>query len=301
MIRQAAIILLTGFFTTLSPIHKKQELLDICKKYFPENYTVLKEYDEDEINGLSKSDSIKDYIFDVSTIVHEGYHRYLGVHSSYYDAAMNYRINDTLSFKVRNFKTFPSIEINQLVPAATRKKIFRYETYINTKEKDQVTQQFGILGLLEEAVAYYHSFATEIALFNYFKDNSGWSDPSPWMSYLSNMASYRFSISEFELFISWYMQRAKTSHPTVYHDIINDAGLKKLFAFLKKENTRLSLIYDQDRQTILSKFPGRLEVKDNFVYDNVDHLGKGLYDDVVRDLAALLQKPEHKILEELGK
>jgi hypothetical protein len=299
--RGLTIFISAAFIVWAPPATKKEQLLVLSKKYFPENYTVLKEYDDNTIDGMAHGDSLKDFIHDVSTIVHEGYHHYQGMHSSYYDATVSYRINDALSYDVKNFKTFPANEINNIVPAATRKKIFRYDTYISSKDKFLVTQQFGILGLLEESVAYYQSLHTEISLFNYYKDNSGWKDPDPWMTYLSDMSSYRFAILEFELFISWYMQAAMKNHPKTYRDIISNTGLKNLFVFLDKENARLALVYDQHRSAILKQFGERLQVRDNFIYDTVSHLGKGVSDNEVIALSTLLQKPEHKILAELKK
>jgi hypothetical protein len=202
---------------------------------------------------------------------------------------------------VTNFKTFPANEINNIVPAATRKKIFRYDTYINTKDKYLVTQQFGILGLLEECLAYYQSFSTEISIYNYYKDHYGWKQPEAWVAYLGNMGSYRYAIPEFELFISWYMQYAKANHAKTYRDITGNMGLKKLFLFLDRENTRLTLLYDEHRATILKQFGGQLEIRDNFIYNTASHTGKGLYDTDVQAMNALLQKPEHRILEELRK
>ena len=283
------------------PAGKKQQLLSLSKKYFPENYAVLKEYDDASIDGMTTGESLKEYISDVSTVVHEGYHSYLNNHSSYFDDDMLYRINDTLSFAVKNFKTFPAKEINSIVPVAIRKKVFRYDTYVNSESKYHVTQQFGILGLLEECAAYYQSFATDVALFSYYKDQYGWKDPKPWMKYLGNMASFRYAITEFELFISWYMQYAKMKHPSVYRDIVADKGLKKLFVFLEKENTRLNSLYDQNREILLKQFGGKLEIMGNFIYSKATHTGKGLYDDEVKEIQALLQKPEHKILDELRK
>ena len=283
------------------PITKKEQLLLLSKKYFPENYTVLKEYDEATINEQAEGDSLYEFISDVSTIVHEGYHHYQGFYSSYYDASVLYRINDTLSFAVKNFKTFQSNEINNIVPPAIRKKIFRYDTYINTKDKYLVTQQFGILGLLEECIAYYQSFSTEVSLFNYYKDTYGWKDPDSWIAYLSNMASYRYSIPEFKLFISWYLQYAKLKYPKTYGYIISNAGLKKLFVFLDSENTRLTLLYDQHRSVIIKQFGGRMQVRGNFIFNTSSHSGKGLYDNEVLEMNSLLSKPEHRILDELKK
>lgn len=301
MIRGLSIFISALFIFFVQPVSKKEQLLLLSKKYFPENYAVLKEYDEAAINGLADGDSLDEFIADVSTIVHEGYHHYQGLHSSYYDASVLYRINDTLSFTINNFKTFPAHEINNIVPAATRKKVFRYDTYINTKEKYQVTQQFGILGLLEECIAYYHSFSTEISIFNYYKDKYGWKNPDAWMTYLGNIASYRYAVLEFELFISWYMQYAKAEHPKTYRDITGNMGLKKLFVFLDRENTRLTLLYDEHRAIILKQFGGQLVIRDNYIYNTTSHYGKGLYDREVQDMNALLQKPEHRILGGLRK
>lgn len=290
------------FFLSLSfylPISKKEQLLSLSKKYFPENYKVLKEYGESDIEDLAHGNTVKEFIRDVSTVVHEGYHHYFGVHSSYFDSVMQYRINDTLSFSVRNFKTFPSGEINNIVPVAIQKKVFRYKTYIGEADKYHVTQQFGMLGLLEECVAYYHSFATEISLFGYYKDNYGWKDPAPWMSYLGNMASFRYGITEFELFISWYLQYAKAKHPQTYRDIINNNSLKKLFVFIESENKRLTGMYDQNRAELLKQFKDRLEIQDNFIYDKRTYTGKGLLDKEVQEMNDLLRRPEHKILDEL--
>jgi len=295
-------LLLSAILFIASPfLSKKQQLLQLSKKYFPENYAVLREYDDKAINGMAHGDSLKEYISDVSTIVHEGYHHYQGLHSSYYDESVVFRINDTLSFSVKNFKTFPAYEINSIVPAATRKKIFRYETYISAKDKYLVTQQFGILGLLEECIAYYQSLSTEVSIYNYYKDNYGWKDPDSWITYLSNMASYRYAILEFELFISWYMQYARINQIKTYRDIISNTGLKKLFVFLDTENTRLTLLYDQHRSAILKQFGERLQIRGNFIYNTASHYGKGLYDNEVQDMNTLLQKPEHRILDGLRK
>ena len=301
MKRGLAVFIPAVFILLAMPVTKKEQLLLLSKKYFPENYTVLKEYDEADINRQANGDSLNEFVSDVSTIVHEGYHHFQGIHSSYYDASVLYRINDTLSFTVKNFKPFPANEINSIVPAATSKKIFRYDTYIRAKDKYLVTQQFGILGLLEECIAYYQSFSTEVSLFNYYKDTYGWKDPDAWIAYLSNMASYRYSIPEFKLFISWYMQYARTKHPKTYRDIISNAGLKKLFVFLDGENSRLTLLYDQHRSVILKQFGGRMQVRGNFIYNTASHIGKGLYDNEVNDMTALLQKPEHRVLNELRK
>jgi hypothetical protein len=302
MMRSLAFFISAALFISAPPISKKQQLLLLSKKYFPENYTVLKEYDEASINDLAHGDSLKDYISDVSTIVHEGYHEYQSLHSSYYDSSVLYRINDTLSFSVRNLKTFPSVELNNIVSASVRKKVFRYDTYVGTKDKYLVTQQFGILGLLEESIAYYHSFSTEVSLFNYYKDSFAWKNPDAWINYFSITGAFRYAIAEFELFISWYLQYAKTHYPKTYRDIINNKGLKDLFIFLHNENIRLTAQYDTNRAIILRELKDKVMIMDNFIISGgPKYSGKGLFDTEVQEMNDLLKNPEHKILEELRK
>jgi len=293
-------ILLPVFAVVLfSLTGKKEQLLQLSKKYFPENYAVIKEYDELSINDLAHGDSLKDFLTDIPTIVHEGYHHYHGSHSSYYDSVLVYRMSDTLSFRVKNLKTFPSREINSLVPETIKKKIFRYDTYVDVKDKYLVTQQYGILGLLEEQAAYYQSLHTSIALFKYYKDQYGWKNPELWTSYLGTVSSYRFALTEFELFISWYIQFAKTKQPVVYRDIMNNTGLKKMLVFLHTENIRLAAQYDSNRKEIISQFKGGLVIKGNYIINTETHVGMGLHDEEVKEMNLLLSKPEHQLYKEL--
>ena len=74
--RSLALFISAFLFISTPFISKKQQLLLLSKKYFPENYTVLKEYDESAINEMAKGDSLNEYIADIPTIVHEGYHIY---------------------------------------------------------------------------------------------------------------------------------------------------------------------------------------------------------------------------------
>jgi hypothetical protein len=291
----AAVLFLTPF------AGKKDQLLKLSKKYFPENYVVLKEYDDATINQLAEGNSLDEYVYDVPTIVHEGYHSYTSRHTSYFDSLIVFRINDTLSFSVRNMKTFPAREINVIVPDSVQKKIFRYDTYIDSKDKYLVTQQFGILGLLEEMAAYYQSYHTSVSLFNYHKEDNGWKNSKPYLDYLGRMASYRYSITEFELFISWYLQHARSKYPSIYKDITSNKGLKQMLVFIHNENIRLASLYDRNRQDILQRFSKQLVEGDNYIYNKEDLSGTGLYDTELKEMNALLARPEHKLFRDLLK
>lgn len=280
---------------------KKEKLLQISKKYFPEYYVVIKEYDSETINELLEGETVETSLGSIATVVHEAWHRYQGTHSDYDDPELVFRINDTLQLSLPTFQTFPSHYVNSIVPASIRKKIFRYADYVGTREKYMVTQQYGILGLLEEALAYYHSFRTDISLFKYIEDTKGWQQTQPWMDWLGQIASYRYSIIEFKLFISWYLQYAKANNTAVYKNIVKNKGLKSIFQFLENANNKLTVQYDQYRNEILNRFKGKLIAKDNYIYDTETLKGSGLYDTELKELQLLLSAPEHKILDELRK
>ena len=78
MNRNLTLFISVLFILLMTPGTKKEQLLLLSKKYFPENYAVLKEYDEKAINEQARGESLKEFIPDVSTIVHEAYHHYQG-------------------------------------------------------------------------------------------------------------------------------------------------------------------------------------------------------------------------------
>ncbi|MBS1759192.1 MAG: hypothetical protein JST23_03630 [Bacteroidetes bacterium] len=289
-------ISIIGFL--LAPLlSKKEQLLRMSKKYLPEYYAVIKESDDQLINQYATKDSLKYFLEEIPTIVHELWHNYQSTHFSYQDTVIQFRINDTLKLKIKNFKTFPSNRINSIVPAATRKNIFRYDTYVNAKSKYHVTQQFGIFGLLEEALAYYHSYHTTLLLFNYYADTYGWKNPEPWVDWLSNNASIRFSIAEFKLFISWYLQYAQKHEPDVFKNLKSSKGLKDIFQFLESEENKMNTLYVQYRNDIINKLNGKLYIEGDFVYNKATRQGKGMYDEDLKKINTLLAAPEHKILD----
>jgi hypothetical protein len=275
------------------PQIKKEHLLKISKKYFPENYIVIKEYSEKDIEFLSEGDEIAEILADIPTIVHEGYHHFMNNHSSYYGTEIQYRINDSLSFKVANRKTFPSRELNAIVPDSLQKNIFRYKTYVDAKDDINVTQQFGLFGLIEEEVAYLQSFHTSVCLFNYCMDTYSNKNPAVWLDYLGNMGSYRYAVSEFELFISWYFQWSKKQYPQLYVALTGDEKLKALLKYIHLANKSLTASYSHNRIKILALFPDRLSVDGDFIYDNKAHSGKSLYDGECERLNRMLLQPAH--------
>jgi hypothetical protein len=281
--------------------NRKNVVLSICKKYVKADVGIINQSSNAVINTyLSNSENLKDYIFDIPTVVHECYHNYLSNSSHVFSGSIiNFVIDDSLAFKIPNFKTFPSKELVGFIPKNTAEKIFRFPTYINSNEKLLSTQQFGILGLLDEYTAYYHSFKTSVALYGYIQENFGWGDTNLWLTYLQKISSYRYAMDEFTLFISWYIQYAKLHHKQVYNSIITNKNLKQLFQFLNTQNQQLTQLYNLQRADILTHLKGKAYIEGDYLYNTKTLSGVGLGDEKCTLMKTFLQQPEHAILNQL--
>ncbi len=295
------IIVIISFISLTSSaqsINKKNVLLNICKKYIKEDAIIINQSNNAFINSyLTKSDSLKDYLLEMPTVVHECYHNYLSSSSNIFSGSIiNFVIHDSLAFKIPNLKTFPSRELVSFIPQKKAAAIFRFKTYINSTDKLLTTQQFGILGLLDECTAYYHSFKTSVALYRFIEEKYGWSDPDIWVTYLQKISSYRYAMYEFSLFISWYMQYAKMHHIKVYNNIVNNRGIKQIYTFLNNENQRLTQQYKLQRDKILYHLKDEVYIEGNFLYNSETLVGVGLADDKCNLMISFLKEPEHAIL-----
>lgn len=245
------LILLTSFLYS-DPTNKKDVLLSITKKYLPDNYVVLKNYDTATVNFLAQGDSLEDFIFEFPTIIHEGYHVFEFSINSYSDTIRHYRLDDTTTIGVRKFKSFPCRQLNNFVPPSIQKKIFRYDTYINSEDTLHDTQQNGFLGLLEECSAYYQSLKACNATYYFLKDTFGWTKPQVWIDYLNKSGSEIYSINEFKLFFSWYLQYSKLKRPDIYKKIVSDASIKKLYTKIDVNSRLLVNTFLTNRKIILT-------------------------------------------------
>ncbi len=160
---------------------KKDILLTITKKYLPDNFAVLKNYDEKTINMLAVGDSLQNFIFNYTTIIHESFHEFEDIINSNSDTLRHYRLDDTTTIAIKKFNSFPSKQLNDFVPLSLQKQIFRYDTYINSQDSNDGTQQNGFLGLLEEYAAYYQSLKAYTSTYYFLKDSFGWTKPQIWI------------------------------------------------------------------------------------------------------------------------
>ncbi len=183
----------------------------------------------------------------------------------------------------------------------TRKKIFRFNTYIASKTPHLDSRVNGIFGLLEEMNAYYHSMKTSLDLFHYLKNKFGFSNGEIWVNWLGSIGSYRYSLNEFSIFISWYLQTAKAKHPEVYNKIVSSKQIKTMYRFLHQQNLAMQETYNEYLAETERQLGDAIMVKDNAIFLKKTGRGFGLGNDRLEETIEILEKPEHKILEELLK
>jgi hypothetical protein len=291
-------LILFSSFLYSDTTSKKELLLSITKRYLPDNYIVIKNYDETTINFLAQGDSLQDFIFEFPTIIHEGFHVFEHSINSYSDTIRHYRLDDTTTIAVRKFISFPSKKLNGFVPTSTQKKIFRYDTYINSEDTLNGTQQDGFLGLLEEYSAYYQSLKAYTATYFFLRDTFGWTKPQIWIDYLNKSGSEIYSINEFKLFFSWYLQYSKLKRPDIYKKIISDAGIKRLYTKIDINSRQLINTFLKNRKLILTNLKpysvmehGSIKVKGTDIsYQIDDHI------EMLIMTQQMLNDPKNRIL-----
>lgn len=280
---------------------KKDIFLDITKKYFPENYVLLSGYDEAAINTLTEGDSLQDYFLYYPTIIHEAFHVYKHTINPFSDTFRVYRLDDTLNISMKYFTTFPSKKLNDFVKTELRTKIFRYETYIDSKDPDLVTQQDGFFGLLEEYTAYYQSLKAFTSSFYFLRDTFGWNRSLVWIKYLNEKGSEIYAINEFKLFFSWYLQYAKLKNPRIFKELISDKNIKLLFSKIETNSQIIINTFLENRDEIIRNIQPYTEIRNGFIQlTGVDH-GYGI-DEHIKNLRltdSLLKEPGNNILEKL--
>ncbi|MEO6228600.1 MAG: hypothetical protein ABIP10_00665 [Ferruginibacter sp.] len=294
------------FLTTLLTGHpsKKDVLLDITKKYLPDNYSVLKNYDASTVDFLAREDSLQDYFLNYPTIIHEAFHVFGFTINSPFDndSLYRYRLNDTLTIAVRKFKSIPSRQIDKSISIRDKKLLFAYDTYINSIDSNHVTQQNGFIGLLEEYTASFQSLKAYTVSYNFLRDSFGWNNPRIWIKYLSNSGSDTYSTNQFKLFISWYLQYCKTHNPDLYKRITGDKNIRSLYTHIETHSQELIKTFLINRIEILNRLKPFTIREDIYIKLKSDlSFGYGI-DDHIKNLEltdSLLRKPEHTILNAL--
>ncbi|MEO6454723.1 MAG: hypothetical protein ABIN97_11645 [Ginsengibacter sp.] len=293
-----SLIFLSLFLLDNQPT-KKDVLLSITKKYLPENYIVLKNYDEATINMLAEGDSLQDFILDYPVVVHEAFHLYEHSINNPINILQHFRVNDSLTISIKKFNSFPSRFLIVSVPKKVSEKISRYNTYINSPDTNYDTQQNGFFGLLEEYDAYYQSLKAYTFSFYFLRDTFSWSNPIVWINYLNKAGSEVYAVNEFKLFFSWYLQYSKLKRQDIFKKITTDKNVKILFKYIEKKSQELINDFLKNRAEILKNIKPFTEFdNDGFIKLKGQNTGYGINEHMqnLKFTDSLLKETRNKIL-----
>ena len=298
---KATIFTILCLFLLTGGQSKKDVFLDITKKYLPDTYEVLENYDEATVAIVAVGDSLQNYFWKYPTVIHEAFHVFgwalNGDNPA--DPYFRYRMNDTLTINVRKFNSIASRQIDAFVPKRDKTMLFAYNTYINTPDTNLVTQQFDFMGLLEEFTASFQSLKAYNALYYFLEHTYDGNTPMVWIKYLSNGGSDIYITNQFRLFISWYLQYCKNYKPELFETIASDPDIKRLYKFIETQSDSLIKSCLNNRNRVLEQI-NPLTVRDDIYIRLKTNLSAGYgIDDHMKDLAitdSLLRRPEHNIL-----
>jgi hypothetical protein len=300
--------------------NKHAALLKLAKDNSPTAYAILNRVNGFKFEKYADGNSYENLVDDFDIVVHESLHHLNHqIGQTYCKETSNdwicegYFIAPDINIAMKQVDVFNSIELNDFVPDSLQKNIFRYEEYVGKKRLViwNASQMSGIYGMLNEMTAYYHDVKAKMELYDYFKTNrcNGYKDEEAWVSYIGWVSNSHFAYYEFRLFISWYLQYAKTNHPDVYQNLMNEKRLRVAFTLVDDSFNQLIRDYYTMRQNLITELNKEGEqvkiIKSEFmgsyvmaVYDsNGGYTGSGIFEDEIIMLKKLLSQKEHQILD----
>jgi len=187
----------------------------------------------------------------ISTVVHESCHVYQSkkpmilcakkdLPYSFENKYKVYYIDQSQEYMVQETSTFPSRKIAEQIPENLRS--FRYNTYINTRQRALGTQQSGVYGLMDEWAAYFNGFKTTVLNFSEYQ-RLGQLDG--FKSYLGDAGSVRIAYPEFKYYILTYLVYAQQNDPKIYQAIVANEDFKKAYRAIDKAYEAVIMDYEK--------------------------------------------------------
>ena len=226
---------------------------------------------ENYVDGHSESKLVDRY----STVIHELLHGYNKSENGGY----HYFVEPGIRLFVKEGKYYSSKELNRYLRKGQQDSIFRYGLYVGGElvplgksgfggTKGQLAQEgfsvsHGIYGLLEEYNAYYYGALSTFELYPYYSGLKNGNNPDGLENYKQEIQSDIMAHFEFNLFFAWYLSFAKTKHPDVYEDIMNNNALRVLYTLLDDKFSALSDAVDVQIGSINKQIkPDMMEILD---------------------------------------
>lgn len=268
------------------------EVLALLKKASPTGYHIIKDYEalptkfviggsEITISKVKPAEWLKHFqpvqvVLSCNTMVHETCHGYAR-RKAYAMGARALAVVPSLdkTILVPPTPTFPSREIAQeLLPEL--KNCYRYQGYIDTEQKNHVTQVEGVYGLLNEFNAYLSGNRCALDLIRYLARNPE-RDGNAWLTHISGLTGTVTAHQEFRGFILGYLLHASRHHKTIYRQIVANQKFKDAYKHLSSAYNTLYREWKTSLPTIIRALNNRgiaLKIQDDSVL--FGNTGRGL-------------------------
>lgn len=303
--------LLLPWLTTVSGMNWDERLNDkekfakqLAKDYCTSAPTILTKSNV-KIHAFTKSNKIGDVVDAFGDYVHENYHTFNWSFISF-DNTRRYYIDDATILSVETYKVFNSHKVNAIVPDKLEEEIFRYDTYVGSREDLNMldSKVNGIFGLLEEFAAYYQGSKASLELYPFLQKNFGYNNKQVWHEYFTRPTSSLYALYEFQLFISWYLQYAQKYDKALYNRIIHDDRLKLVYSVISFRFENELEKYFLMREAVLAHYGNTFKLQDEYLYidadgNNFHEKGYGVPDAQINFLKSILVQPEHAILKNI--
>jgi hypothetical protein len=132
----------------------------------------------------------------------------------------------------------------------------------------------------------------------FLKDTFGWTKPQLWIDYLNKCGSEIYSINEFKLFFSWYLQYSKLNRPDIYKKIISDNGIKRLYTNIDTNSRQLINTFLSNRKIILTNLKPNTVIENGSIKVKGTDIGYEINDHIkmLNMTQQLLNEPKNRIL-----
>jgi hypothetical protein len=223
-----------------------QYMKEIAEKYCQTPFIMHYNFISDETRKFKGDELIRFHLVnDISTAVHETAHLFsdsAAYVSPEYSTSRPGRLSYSAPARITavylkdwgvhyiiHTNTVPAAKITPLIKDKRLLEHIRYQVYIEPLQKDNITQQYGIYGLINEYHAYYYSL---IAACNIVKD--------PGIKYAAvhpdgstidyiNYTDSSLPFFEFSVYILTYFRLVEKSYPGIYKELLDNHTLLEAF------------------------------------------------------------------------
>ena len=229
----------------------------LLKKYNPDSYYIVHN-NRSALNKwctLFSPDSMTDKL---DTIVHETYHA----------NTLQKGICSTATIYIGNKKNillpyyedlYPTSECTAAIPQSLRTSHF--ETYVGNASKN-VSNVFGLYGLMYEFAAHYWGLDTMSSLKNYYGNSK-----KGWQNYVYSLGNNMTAYAECKYWMLSYMIYAREYYPNLYKKIINDGIYCRAYEIMEK---KFSNLIDSEIKSLKCDYPEIQYSLDGIHYGGVD-------------------------------